>query len=349
LPGLIDAHTHQVEDARDYSLSWALQHTGAAMALQAIPHLKATLEAGFTTVRDVGCYRAFVDVALRDAVEAGIIVGPRMQPAGAYVTMTGGAGASNGFAPDVSLPLELRFGVADGPDQVRARVRDIICRGAGLIKVLATGAILTMGSLPAAQELGYEEIRAAVEEAAKAGLKVACHCHGAEGAKDAIRAGVASIEHGSLLDEEALLMMKERGTFLVVDNYNTEWILQNPSPGYPAEYFRKLEEVAESQNRVFQRAHQLGVRLAFGTDAAVMPHGLNARQFATYVSLGMAPLEAIRTATCAAAELLGWDDRVGRLEPGFYADLIAVEGDPLEDVRLLEHPSAVIKGARQVL
>jgi len=343
-PGLIDVHTHIVESEAEYTVSWALQHSGAEMALAAIPYARATLEAGFTSVRDVGCYRAFVDVALRDAIEKGIVVGPRMQCAGAYVTITGGAGASNGFAPDVQLPLELRYGVADGPDQVRARVRDIIRHGASLIKVLSTGAVLTVGSVPGSQEFGEEELRAAVEEASKAGLKVACHAHGAAGAKAAIRAGVASIEHGSLLDEEALQMMKARGVFLVPDTYNTEWGLAHPAPGYPPEYMVKFKYTGVEQEKVFKRALQIGVRIAFGTDAGVIPHGLNGRQLHTYVTQGMTPIEAIRTATMNAAELMGWQDRVGVLEPGHFADLVLVAGDPLQDVRTLEKPLLVMKG-----
>lgn len=346
VPGLIDVHTHIVESEAEYTVSWALQHTGAEMALAAIPYAKATLEAGFTSVRDVGCYRAFVDCALRDAIEKGIVVGPRMQCAGAYVTITGGAGASNGFAPDIALPLELRYGQADGPDQVRARVRDIIRHGATVVKVLSTGAVLTVGSVPGSQEFGEDELRAAVEEAEKAGLKVACHAHGAAGAKAAIRAGVASIEHGSLLDEEALQMMKARGVFLVPDTYNTEWGLANPAPGYPPEYFVKFKYTGVEQEKVFKRALQLGVRMAFGTDAGVIPHGLNGRQLHTYVTQGMKPLEAIRTATLNAAELMGWQDRVGCLEPGHYADLVLVEGDPLQDVRTLEKPLLVMKAGK---
>jgi len=348
LPGLIDTHTHLVDDFDSYDATAPLQKSGARMAFDSLRHAQATLLAGFTSVRDLGTYRAFVDVALRDAIERGVVLGPRLQPAGAYVTVSGGAGALTGLAPDLELPLELRFGVADGPDQVRQRVREIIRRGAGVIKVLATGAVLTPHSQPAAQEFTYEELRAAVEEAGKAGLKVAAHAHSAAGAKDAIRAGVASIEHGSFLDDEALRMMKERGVFLVPDLYNHEVILAGRARGYPEEFIEKERAAGESQRRVFRRALELGVRIAYGTDAAVIPHGDNARQFAVYVAHGMSPLAALRSATLEAAELLGWADRVGSLEPGKLADLIAVDGNPLEDVHVLERVGFVMKDGRVV-
>ncbi|MBI1750304.1 MAG: amidohydrolase family protein [Acidobacteria bacterium] len=344
LPGLADMHTHLIDDAEGYAVAGPLTRSGAQLAFSSIPHAQATLDAGFTSVRDVGTYRAFVDVALRDAINRGIVPGPRIQPAGAYVTITGGAGALTGLAPDVELPRELRFGVADGTDQVRQRVRDIIRNGAGMIKVLATGAVLTPGSTPGAQEFTEEELRAAVEEAKKAGLKVACHAHGAAGAKAAIRAGVASIEHGSYLDEEALQMMKERGVFFVADPYNSVAIYQNKS--YLDEFMEKNRQTTEAQIRAFRRALELGVRIAYGTDAAVIPHGDNGRQFATYVELGMTPLQAIRTATTEAAELLGWSDRTGSIEPGKLADIIAVRENPLENIRTLEQVVFVMKDGK---
>ncbi|HEY4002412.1 MAG TPA: amidohydrolase family protein [Candidatus Xenobia bacterium] len=346
LPGLIDCHTHLIDDFGQYSIAGPLLTSGAQLAFRAIPHARATLLAGFTTVRDVGTYRAFVDVALRDAIDAGIVLGPRMVPVGAYVTVTGGAGALTGLAPDVALPLELRFGEANGPDAVRQRVRAIVRGGAGCIKVMATGAVLTPGSRPGAAEMTYDELRAAVEEAGRAGLKVACHAHGTKGALDAVRAGVASIEHGSLLDDETLTEMKARGTFLVADLYDNEAILQ--ATEHPAEFREKELAVADSQVQVFRRALALGVRLAYGTDAAVIPHGHNGRQFATYVSHGMSPRQAIQSATVEAAELLGWPDRVGCLEPGRIADLIAVEGNPLETIATLERPIFVMKGGQTV-
>jgi imidazolonepropionase-like amidohydrolase len=350
LPGLIDAHTHLVDRADGESYNWArpLMTSGAEMAFWSIPNARKTLLAGFTTVRDLGTYRAFVDVALRDAIDRGTIPGPRMQPAGAYVTISGGAGALTGFAADVELPLELRFGQADGPDQVRQRVREIARRGAGVIKVLATGAILTLGSRPGGQEFTYEELRAAVEEAEKNGLKVAAHAHSPAGAKDAVRAGVASIEHGSLLDDEALRLMKEHGTFLMCDAL-ASWDFwpggtpENAPEGYPPEFVAKEKISYAGYLKTLRRAIELRVRIAYGTDAAVIPHGQNARLFRTYVSAGMTPWQALRTATVEASELLGWADRVGSVETGKFADVIAVAGDPLQDISVLEQVSFVMK------
>ncbi|MGK2924219.1 MAG: amidohydrolase family protein [Lysobacterales bacterium] len=350
LPGLIDAHTHLVDRSDGEAYNWAnpLMTSGAEMALWSLPNAQKTLLAGFTTVRDMGTYRAFVDVALRNAIDRGTVPGPRMQPSGAYVTISGGAGALTGFAADIELPLELRFGQADGPDQVRQRVREIARRGAGVIKVLATGAILTLGSRPGGQEFTYEELRAAVEEAEKNGLKVAAHAHSPAGAKDAVRAGVASIEHGSLLDDEALLLMKEHGTFLMCDAL-ASWDFwpggtpDNAPDGYPPEFVAKEKISYAGYLKVLRRAIELDVRIAFGTDAAVIPHGQNARLFRTYVSAGMTPWQALRSATVEAATLMGWEDRVGSLQAGKFADLVAVSGDPLADISLLENVAFVMK------
>jgi imidazolonepropionase-like amidohydrolase len=350
LPGLIDAHTHLVDRSDGEAYNWAspLMTSGAEMALWSLPNAQKTLLAGFTTVRDMGTYRAFVDVALRNAIDRGTVPGPRMQPSGAYVTISGGAGALTGFAADIELPLELRFGQADGPDQVRQRVREIARRGAGVIKVLATGAILTLGSRPGGQEFTYEELRAAVEEAEKNGLKVAAHAHSPAGAKDAVRAGVASIEHGSLLDDEALLLMKEHGTFLMCDAL-ASWDFwpggtpDNAPDGYPPEFVAKEKISYAGYLKVLRRAIELDVRIAFGTDAAVIPHGQNARLFRTYVNAGMTPWQALRSATVEASTLMGWEDRVGSVEAGKLADIIAVSGDPLADISLLENVVFVMK------
>ena len=349
LPGLIDVHTHLVGGYGDEYNDGPLRRSAAQMAYSSIPNAQATLDAGFTTVRDLGTFRAFVDLALRDAINRGIVRGPRMIAAGAYVTISGGAGALTGYAPDIELPRELRFGQADGADQVRQRVREIVRNGADVIKVLATGAILTLKSQPGAQEFTYEELLAAVEEAGKAGLKVACHAHSSAGAMDAIRAGVASIEHGTLLNDEALRLMKEKGTFLALDNI-ASWDFwpggkpENKPAGYPDEYVRKEIISFESQKDVARRAIAMGVKIAFATDAGVIPHGKNALLFKNYIQLGMSPLQAIQTATVNASELVGWADRVGSLEVGKLADVIAVPGNPLADVRVLERVSFVAKG-----
>ncbi|MFY9551829.1 MAG: amidohydrolase family protein [Thermoanaerobaculia bacterium] len=344
LPGLMDCHTHLVGDyAKDADPLSELKSSSAQRAFESIPNAKVTLDAGFTTVRDVGTYRAFVDVAMRDAIARGYFPGPRMFVAGAYLTITGGGGAMSGdLAPDIGLPWDLRFGIADGVDQVRQRVRDIAQHRVDLIKVLATGAFLAHGSNPHSVEYTYDELRAAVEEASHKGLKVAAHAHSTEGIKLAVKAGVASIEHGTYNDDEGLRLMKEHGTFLVADIYDAEYIRQGKAAGFPQDFADKQPEGDEIQRQNFKRAVQMGVKIAFGTDASVYPHGLNARQFAWQVKYGQTPMEAIRSATVSAAELIGRDD-IGSLEPGKWADLIAVQGDPLQDVKVLENVAFVMK------
>ena len=345
LPGLIDCHTHLVGDyVNDSDPLTELKESAASRAFESIPNARVTLEAGFTTVRDVGTYRAFVDVAMRDAIAKGYFPGPRMFVAGAYLTITGGGGAMSGdLAPDIGLPWDLRFGVADGVDQVRQRVRDIAQHGVDVIKVLATGAFLAHGSDPHAVEYSYEEIRAAVEEASHKGLKVAAHAHSADGIKNAVRAGVASIEHGTYIDDEGIRLMKERGIYLVADIYDAEYIRQGKAVGIPSDFAAKQPEADEIQRQNFQKAVRAGVRIAFGTDASVYPHGVNARQFAWQVRYGQTPMEAIRSATVSASDLIGRDNGAGSLEPGRWADLIAVKGDPLADVRALESVAFVMK------
>jgi len=344
LPGLIDCHTHLVGDySQTIDPLSDLKTTAAQRAFESIPNAKKTLEAGFTTVRDVGTYRAFVDVALRDAIAKGWVEGPRMFVAGSFVTITGGGGAMTGTAPDITLPWDLKFGVADGPDQVRQRVRDIAQYGVDLIKVIATGAFLTHGSNPGAPEYTYEELRAAVEEAGKKGLKVAAHAHSTEGIKLAVRAGVASIEHGTFIDDEGIRLMKEHGTYLVADLYDAEWLRGQSKELVPQDFADKQPEADEIQRRNFEKAVKAGVKTAFGTDASVYPHGLNARQFAWQVRYGQTPMEAIRSATVSAAELIGREKDFGSLEPGRWADLIGVSGDPLQDVRALENVAFVMK------
>lgn len=347
LPGLIDCHTHLVGDyVHDKDPLSDLKKSAADRAFESVPNARATLEAGFTTVRDVGTYRAFVDVAMRDAIARGDFPGPRMFVAGAYLTITGGGGAITGFAPDVALPWDLRFGIADGVDQVRQRVRDIAQHDVDLIKVLATGAFLTHGSDPHAVEYGDDELRAAVEEAAHKGLKVAAHAHSTDGIKLAVKAGVASIEHGTYLDDEGIRLMKERGTYLVADIYDAEWIRQGAAAGYPEDFANKQPEADEIQRQAFRKAVAAGVPIAFGTDVSNFPHGLNARQFAWQVKYGQTPMQAIRSATVSAADLIGRSNDAGSLEPGKWADLIAVRGDPLRDVSVLEKVAFVMKGGK---
>jgi imidazolonepropionase-like amidohydrolase len=345
LPGLMDCHTHLVGDyAENADPLSDIKTTAAQRAFESIPNAKATLDAGFTTVRDVGTYRAFVDVAMRDAIAKGYFPGPRMFVAGAYLTITGGGGAmSAGLAPDIGLPWDLRFGIADGVEQVRQRVRDIAQYDVDVIKAIATGAFLAHGSNPKSVEYTYDELRAAVEEAAHKGLKVAAHAHSAEGVRLAVKAGVASIEHGTFLDDEGIRLMKEHGTFLVADIYDAEYIRQGAKAGMPEDFAEKMPEADEIQREAFRKAVRAGVKIAFGTDASVYPHGLNARQFAWQVRYGQTPMEAIRSATVSASELIGRGNDAGSLEPGKRADLIAVKGDPLSDVRVLENVSFVMK------
>src|SRR6185437_7935892 len=239
-PGLIDCHTHLIGQDQSANYLAPLERSAAQDVLDGVTHARVTLLAGFTTVRDVGTYRAFLDIALRDAINAGTVMGPHMAVAGAYITVSSGGGEVTGQASDVVLPPEMRLGVANSPDEVRQRVREILNRGADVIKVIATGAVLTSGTKPGVEEMSEDEIHAAVTEAAKYGIRVAAHAHGAEGIKAAVRAGVASIEHGSLIDDEGIALMKARGTYLVSDLYDMEYIsAEGKKLGWPAEVLRK--------------------------------------------------------------------------------------------------------------
>jgi imidazolonepropionase-like amidohydrolase len=345
LPGLIDCHTHLIGDAAGADVLQPLERSEAQEAFSGVRNARATLLAGFTTVRDVGTYRAFVDVALRDAINDGSVIGPRMKVAGAYVTVSTGAGELVGAAPDVTIPASFRFGVANSADQVRERVRAIMNGGADFIKILATGAVFTRGTKPGVSEYTEDQIRAAVEQAAEYGTFVAAHAHGAEGIKRAVRAGVRSIEHGSLMDDEAIALMKERGTWLVADIYNGDY---TDSVGHEqkwsADILRKNTETTEIQRAGFRKAVAQGVKIAYGTDSGIYPHGLNAMQLPYMVKYGMTPMQAIQSATISAADLMRWKDSVGSLTPGKYADIIAVEGDALADLRSFRKVGFVMKG-----
>jgi imidazolonepropionase-like amidohydrolase len=345
LPGLIDCHTHLVGDAAGADVLLPLERSEAQEAFSGVRNARATLLAGFTTVRDVGTYRAFVDVALRDAINDGSVIGPRMKVAGAYVTVSTGAGELVGAAPDVTIPASFRFGVANSADQVRERVRAIMNGGADFIKILATGAVFTRGTKPGVSEYTEDQIRAAVEQAAEYGTFVAAHAHGAEGIKRAVRAGVRSIEHGSLMDDEAIALMKEHGTWLVADIWNGDF---TDSVGreqkWPQDILRKNTETTELQRTGFRKAVAQGVKVAYGTDSGIYPHGLNAMQLPFMVKYGMSPMQAIQTATISAADLIQWKDSVGSLMPGKYADIIAVEGDALADLSSFRKVGFVMKG-----
>jgi imidazolonepropionase-like amidohydrolase len=348
LPGLVDCHAHLVgEEDNGHGYTELLTRTGAQEAMTGVRNARDTLHAGFTSVRDVGTYRAFVDVALRDAIDAGWTAGPRMMVAGAYVSCRGGGGDISGLAPDADehVPAEFRVGIVDTVDDVRRAVRRILYGGADLIKLIATGAVMSDNGNPGVPELTEGQIRAAVEEATLHGAHVAAHAHGAEGIKRAVRGGVHSIEHGSLMDDEGVALMAEHGTWLVADIYGGDYIAEiGRRDGWKADVLRKNDETTLTQREAFEKCVAAGVRIAYGTDSGIYPHGLNARQLAYHVRHGQAPLEAIRSATLHAATLMGWEDRIGRLEPGLYADLVAVAGNPLDDVRLLEDVRFVMKG-----
>ena len=343
LPGLIDCHTH-LADLGDAEPLLVLQRTSAETAYAAIPNARVTLLGGFTTVRDVGVYRAFNDVAMRDAIARGYIIGPRMFVAGAYITISEGAGAMTGLAWDIPLPLDLRYGEANSPWEVRQKIRELAHRGADHIKILSTGAVLTHGSNPKSLEFTPEELSAAVDEARNFGLRVEAHAHAAEGIKNAIRAGVASIEHATLIDDEGIALAKQHGTYLDMDIYDEECIQdQGKKNATPADFLEHDRGLGELHRRNFTKAVRAGVKMSFGTDAGVCPHGINARQFAFMVKYGMTPMQAIQSATSNAADLLGKSDLLGSLKPGKYADIIAVSGNPLDDVRILENVKFVMK------
>jgi imidazolonepropionase-like amidohydrolase len=346
LPGLIDCHTHLADGSQEANIdpTYQLTRTASQVVLESVPNTRVFLEEGFTTVRDVGVYRALNDIALRDAINAGYIVGPRMFVAGAYITITGGAGAMTGFAPDINLPWDLHYGEANSPWEVRQKVRLLAHDGVDHIKVLSTGAVLTHGSNPKSVEFTPEELAAAVDEAHNFGLRVAAHAHAAEGIKNAIRAGVASVEHATLIDDEGIALAKEHGTYLDMDIYDEECIQeQGKNGGRPADFLEHDRDLGETHRRNFTKALRAGVKLSFGTDAGVCPYDRSVRQFAFMVKYGMTPMQAIQAATHNAADLLGKSDLLGSLQPGKYADVIAVTGDPLTDVRVLEHVTFVMK------
>jgi len=341
LPGLIDCHTHITTSPGAQGDQFRGSFVDAA--LLAPGNARRTLEAGFTTIRDLGAPQ-FVDVALRNAINRGDIPGPRIVAASMPISATGGHGDLNGFSPYLSI-AELS-GVADGVDEIRKKVRYEVKYGADVIKVTATAGAMSEEESVDAALYTQEELDALVDEAKMWGRRVAAHAHGAEGIKRAVKAGVASIEHGTFLDEEGASLMAERGTYLVKDSYEDRWFLERaPGWGYPKIIVDKLAKIVAGHEAAFKLAVRRGVKIAFGTDAGMLPHGENAKQFRDYIAWGMKPMDAILTATRNAADLLGWSDRVGTVTPGRYADLIAVAGDPLTDPTELERVTFVMKGA----
>lgn len=345
LPGLIDLHVHLSGDPGDFWES-TFRRSPIDAAILAPVYARRTLEAGFTTVRMAGA-EEYVDVALARAVDRGDVPGPRIQPAGLAIGATGGHGDLNGMSPFVKV--EGFSGIADGPDAIRKLVRENVKHGAQVIKMLAGAGVLSEEDSVGAPQYTLAEMEALVDEAHTWGRKVLAHAHGAEAIKRAIRAGVDSVEHASLIDEEGLALAKARGTVLVMDIYNDDYILaEYEKHHFPAKILEKERLVGRQQRESFRRAHQAGVRLGFGTDAGVFPHGWNGKQFALMVQWGMTPLEALRAATLTAAELMGWAGKVGEIAPGAFADLVAVAGDPLKDIRQLEQPTFVMKGGEVV-
>ena len=348
LPGLIDCHTHVADGASENGDPLSqLKKTASQVVLESIPNARTMLESGFTTVRDVGVYRALNDIALRDAIAKGYVEGPRMFVAGAYVTITGGAGAMTGFAPDIQLPWDFHYGEANSPWEVRQVIRKLAHDGVDHIKVLSSGAVLTHGSNPKSQEFTPEELQAAVDEASHFGLRVESHAHSAEGIKNAIRAGVASVEHATMIDDEGIALAKAKGTYLDMDIYDEECIQEAGRKGnIPKDFLQHDAELGQIQRDNFRKAVKAGVKMSFGTDAGVCPYDRSVRQFALMVKYGMTPMQAIQAATTSAVDLLGRSDVMGSIKPGRYADVIAVSGDPLQDISVLEHVQFVMKDGK---
>lgn len=349
LPGLIDCHTHLSARADKYDPINDVKSTPFQSGFNGVVNAYKTLQAGFTSVRDVGS-EPFFAVDLRRSIDEGYIPGPRVVASGPAISITGGHGDMNGFAPPVQnmlYPADKDFSLADGPEEVRHQVREQFKYGVDVVKILATGGVLSQGDKPGAEQMTYEEMKMAVDESHRAGRKVAAHAHGTEGIKDAVRAGVDSIEHGSLVDAEGIQMMKTRGTYLVADIYNDDYILGKAVEfGLPKENVDKEKMVGRLQRENFAKAVAAGVKIAFGTDAGVYPHGDNAKQFHYMVKFGMTPAGAIHAATSSAADLIDRAKDVGTLEAGKYADLIAVTASPLDHVEVLEHVAFVMKGGK---
>ncbi len=347
LPGLIDMHVHldgRPEDADDYTIY--LRRTPEDTQQLAEELAGIVLKAGFTTVRNVGTYKAWVARDLRDQIEAGKVEGPRIRIAGPYLTIPHGGGDM--YIPgidDSEIPDYYRMGVARGPDEFRARTQEFVAGGADFIKVIASGAVFGHGGIPGAPEMTFEEIKAVVEVADAAGIKVTAHAHSAESIKDAILAGVSSIEHASLGDDESVALALEHDVAFTMDVYNGTYTEEiGEAHGYAEEFMRKNEETTEAQREVFRKSLDAGVTLLFGTDLGVLPHDMGTRQFAEMVKHGMAPMKAIQSATSAAADHMGVAGDVGAIEVGRYADLIAVRGNPLDDIAELQDIRVVIKG-----
>jgi imidazolonepropionase-like amidohydrolase len=345
VPGLIDMHVH-LEGSSKVKGYRTLEYTDSFDIVMGVPSARRLLDAGFTSVRSAGS-GSYTDVAIRQAVDLGEIEGPRITAATNPIGATGGHCDSNTNRPSLARTNK---GVADGPDEVRKKVRELRKLGAQLIKVCATGGVFSRNTEPGAQQMTFDELKMAANEAHMLGMKVAAHAHGTDGIKAAIRAGIDTIEHASFLDDEAIRLAKERGTWLSMDIYNTDWTLtEGAKAGLLEENLAKERVVGGRQRESFRRSVQLGARHVFGTDVGVYPAGLGARQFAVMVRFGMTPLQAIQAATVNAAQALGRPGDVGAIEVGRFGDMVAVTGDPLADITVLERPEAVVKGGRLVV
>jgi imidazolonepropionase-like amidohydrolase len=347
LPGLIDCHTHLGARADRYDEIYSFKDTPFHSAFAAVLNARKTLEAGFTSVRDVGS-APFLAVDLRNSINEGFLPGPRVVASGPGISITGGHGDLNNFSPQTRVsmfPDERDFAIADGADQVRHVVRSQVKYGVDVIKIMSTGGVLSKGDSPGAPQYTLEELKVAAEEAHMAGRKIAAHAHGTQGIKNAILAGIDSIEHASLIDEEGIRLSKERGVYLVMDIYNDDYLLGKAIEfGLPKENVEKEKMIGRLQRENFEKAVKGGARMAFGTDAGVYPHGDNAKQFFYMVKFGLTPAQALRAATWNAADLIGRLKDVGTIEAGKYADIIAVSGDPLQDIKTMENVGFVMKG-----
>jgi imidazolonepropionase-like amidohydrolase len=344
LPGLIDMHVHLDADPTLGGFT-GIGLPDSYSAVVSVPFAKATLEAGFTTVRNVGS-TSWDDIGLKAAIEAGKVEGPRIVPAGYAFGATGGHCDMTGLSPsfDAKSPYN-----ADSPDEGRKRVREMRKYGAEVIKICATGGVFSYGDTPGQQQLSLAEMKAIVEEAHMQGLKVAAHAHGASGIRDAILAGVDTIEHASLVDDAGIAAAKKAGAWFSMDIYNTDYTqAEGAKNGVPEELLQKDRDIGEIQRENFGKALKTGVKMIYGTDAGVYPHGDNAKQFAVMTRYGATPLQAIQAATINAADALGWKGKVGVVKAGTYGDLVGVAGDPLQNIRLLESPAFVMKGGETV-
>jgi imidazolonepropionase-like amidohydrolase len=347
LPGLIDCHVHLGSRADHYAEISHFQDTPFDSAIVGVVNARKTLEAGFTTVRDLGS-RPFLAVDLRKNIDAGLIPGPRIVASGPGLSITGGHGDLNNYSPQTSqwmFPQQRDFKIADGVDQVQQTIRAQVKYSVDVIKIMASGGVLSKGDQPGAPQYSFEELKMAADTAHQAGRKIAAHAHGTQSIKWAIQAGIDSVEHASLVDDEGIRLAKAHGTYFVMDIYNDDYILNTaPKYGIPEELLVKERALGQVQRDNFRKAFHAGVKMAFGTDAGVYPHGDNAKQFHYMVMYGMTPAEAIKAATWNAADLVGRSADVGSLTPGHYADLIAVKDDPLAHVEVLEHVYLVMKG-----